>query len=80
MESLTQLIPTKCHVLRDGYDNVIDAAELVPGDIVLLSDGDRVPADIRLISSDDLKVRAFALFAQFLRDDLTVILFVFLDR
>lgn len=56
MESLTKLIPTKCHVIRDGYHNVIDAGEVVCGDVVLLADGDRVPADLRIITSDDLKV------------------------
>eukprot|EP00271_Cylindrocystis_brebissonii_P021535 TRINITY_DN7756_c0_g1_i2.p1 TRINITY_DN7756_c0_g1~~TRINITY_DN7756_c0_g1_i2.p1 ORF type:complete len:1167 (+),score=247.04 TRINITY_DN7756_c0_g1_i2:363-3863(+) len=56
METLMNLIPTKCHVIRDGYDNVIDATEVVPGDVVLLADGDRVPADVRIITADDFRV------------------------
>lgn len=36
---------------------MIDAVELVPGDVVNLNDGDRVPADIRIIRANELKVR-----------------------
>jgi P-type E1-E2 ATPase len=52
-----KLIPARCNVLRDGLETVIDAVELVPGDVVNLNDGDRVPADIRVIRSNELKVR-----------------------
>jgi magnesium-transporting ATPase (P-type) len=40
--------------VREGEEYHIDAADLVPGDIVLLASGDRVPADIRLITADRL--------------------------
>ena len=49
IESLTKMMTPRCTVLRDGQKRVIPARELVPGDIVLLESGDRVPADLRLI-------------------------------
>ena len=42
MEGFKNLIPKKCRVLRDGTTQVIDAVDLVPGDIVDMSDGDQV--------------------------------------
>jgi len=55
-DSLNQLISTRCRVLREGDTWEIDAEELVPGDIVLLESGDRVPADLRLLHTHDLQV------------------------
>ncbi|GBG83889.1 hypothetical protein CBR_g37759 [Chara braunii] len=49
------LMPAKSVVTREAQRLVVDAAELVPGDLVLLCDGDRVPADIRLVTAVDLK-------------------------
>lgn len=43
-------------MLRDGQQASIPADELVPGDIVLLKSGDKVPADVRLISAANLQV------------------------
>ena len=42
--------------MRDGQPVEMEASELVPGDIVLLSLGDRVPADLRLLEASDLSV------------------------
>jgi P-type Ca2+ transporter type 2C len=42
--------------LRDGKNSVLDASELVPGDIMLLREGDKVPADGRIIKSESLRV------------------------
>jgi magnesium-transporting ATPase (P-type) len=47
-EALERLMTPECTVLRDGERRVIAARELVPGDVVLLEEGDRVPADLRL--------------------------------
>jgi hypothetical protein len=44
--------------LRDGQQQTIPAEELVPGDIVLIKSGDKVPADLRLISATNLQVCA----------------------
>jgi Ca2+-transporting ATPase len=50
------MMPNKCTVARDGQELKVDACDLVPGDLVRLYIGDRVPADIRIIESFDLKV------------------------
>lgn len=46
-------------VLREGRKETIPAEELVPGDIVLIKSGDKIPADLRLITSTNLQVRSF---------------------
>lgn len=53
---LRSYIRTRTRVIRDGQDHEIDATELVPGDIIRLTQGDRVPADARLIFSNNLEV------------------------
>jgi Ca2+-transporting ATPase len=54
--ALQQLVTTRSRVLREGDTDERDAEELVPGDIVLLESGERVPADMRLLASHDLEV------------------------
>src|SRR5690554_674566 len=61
LDSIRSLLSAHATVLRDGVRREIDAAELVPGDVVLLSSGDRIPADLRLIEVKDLKVEEAAL-------------------
>ncbi|XP_076627752.1 sodium/potassium-transporting ATPase subunit alpha [Colletes latitarsis] len=56
MESFQQMLPQKAKVLRDGAKKELCVAELVVGDIVLLETGDRVPADIRILECQGLKV------------------------
>ncbi|KAJ9575894.1 hypothetical protein L9F63_007206, partial [Diploptera punctata] len=48
LEELTKLVPPTCHCLREGQLETFLARNLVPGDIVHINVGDRVPADIRL--------------------------------
>jgi Ca2+-transporting ATPase len=55
MEAMKKLTAPKARVMRDGNETMIAAREIVPGDIVLLEAGDRVPADGRLIETVDLK-------------------------
>ena len=55
-QALRALSVSKAYVLRDGEDREIDAKELVPGDIVLLDAGSKVPADVRLISNGGVEV------------------------
>lgn len=43
MEGFKNMIPKKCKVIRDGTTQIVDAVELVPGDVVDLNDGDQVP-------------------------------------
>jgi len=54
--ALRELVTTCCRVLRNGDSYEIDAEELVPGDIVLLESGDRIPADLRLLTCHDLEI------------------------
>lgn len=56
MEGFKGMIPKKCKCIRDGKVVVVDAWELVPGDVVDMGDGDQVPADIRVMTSNELKV------------------------
>ena len=55
-EALKQLIPHHVRVLRDGQEQKILAEELVPGDVMLLAEGDRVSADARLVQEAELRV------------------------
>jgi Ca2+-transporting ATPase len=55
IEALRQMLHPTCKVLRGSKEKLIDAKQLVPGDIVFLEIGDRVPADLRLVESFNLK-------------------------
>jgi len=55
-----QAVPV-AHVIRDGAENEIPAADLVPGDVVVLSAGARVPADGRIVESARLQIEEAAL-------------------
>ena len=61
LEAVRAMLASHAIVLRDGQRRQIDAAELVPGDIVLLASGDRVPADLRLLREKNLRVDEAAL-------------------
>jgi Ca2+-transporting ATPase len=54
--ALAELIPPSTNCLRDGVVVKLEARELVPGDIVVLALGDRVPADCRILAATDLQV------------------------
>jgi P-type Ca2+ transporter type 2C len=49
-EALRSLVVARAHVLRGGEELEVDAEEVVPGDVVVLESGSKVPADLRLIS------------------------------
>ncbi len=61
LASIKKLVVDKCTVVRDGKAIEIFAEDLVPGDIVLLSEGVGVPADIRLIESNGFSANEFIL-------------------
>ncbi len=61
LEALRNMSAPTARVLRQGEESVIPASELVVGDVVLLGDGDMVPADMRLIDSANLKVQEASL-------------------
>ncbi len=56
LKALNKLLPNFIKVKRGGQEKQINANYLIPGDIVLLGPGDKVPADIRLLESYDLRV------------------------
>jgi len=55
IEAMKKLTAPKARVLRDGGEVLIPAKEVVPGDIVVLEEGDRIPADGRIIEAVNLK-------------------------
>ena len=61
LEALKKLLSPQCKVIRDQSEREIDAHNLVPGDVVLLEIGDRVPADLRLAEVLNLKIDESAL-------------------
>lgn len=61
MDALRSLSAPHARVTRDGEEKIIDAVELVPGDIIHLEAGDFIPADARLIHSVSLKSEESAL-------------------
>ncbi|UOF89566.1 HAD-IC family P-type ATPase [Fodinisporobacter ferrooxydans] len=56
VESLNQFHPLTCKGIRDGREIELSSVELVPGDLVSVEAGDRVPADIRIIRAWNLEV------------------------
>ena len=61
LDALKNMSAPHARVVRDGKESVINASELVPGDIILLEAGDFVPADARLLRSVSLKSEESAL-------------------
>ncbi len=61
LEALRKQTHVTVRVRRDGIETIIEAADLVPGDVVILNAGDAVPADLRLIDSADLRLEESAL-------------------
>ncbi len=56
VHALMELAAPRSTVVRDGKESDIDSVELVPGDIVLLTSGSRVPADLRLVTATSLDI------------------------
>ena len=56
VRALKQLLVAKARVIRGGRELEISGTELVPGDIVLLASGARVPADLRLLHTNELRI------------------------
>ena len=61
LDALKSLSAPHARVIRDGEEKIIDAAQLVPGDIIRLEAGDFIPADARLLRSVSLKSEESAL-------------------
>ncbi|MDD5031272.1 MAG: cation-transporting P-type ATPase, partial [Rhodoferax sp.] len=56
LDALRHLLPQQVNVLRDSQQQTLAAERLVPGDVLLLGEGDKVPADCRLIEAFDVRV------------------------
>src|SRR3989344_1758042 len=56
LAELKSYLRERARVIRDGVEREMDAEHLVPGDLIRLSQGDRVPADARILFSNDLQV------------------------
>jgi P-type Ca2+ transporter type 2C len=61
MEALKNMVPSNARVVREGHTLEIVAADLVPGDVVLLEAGNIIPADIRFFETHQIKVDESAL-------------------
>lgn len=61
IDALSRVLTITSTVLRDGQRRAISAHELVPGDVVLLQSGDKVPADLRLLQIRELQIDESAL-------------------
>jgi Ca2+-transporting ATPase len=61
LEALRRLAAPAAHVLRDGHEVTVPSREVVPGDLVLLRAGDRVPADARVVQAVTLSADEAAL-------------------
>ena len=61
MKALKKMVQSRTTVIRGGKEKEVDTETLVPGDVVLIASGDRVPADLRLMKTIELRVDEAAL-------------------
>eukprot|EP00445_Apocalathium_hangoei_P004070 CAMPEP_0203847722 /NCGR_PEP_ID=MMETSP0359-20131031/5172_1 /ASSEMBLY_ACC=CAM_ASM_000338 /TAXON_ID=268821 /ORGANISM="Scrippsiella Hangoei, Strain SHTV-5" /LENGTH=1090 /DNA_ID=CAMNT_0050763217 /DNA_START=48 /DNA_END=3320 /DNA_ORIENTATION=- len=61
LEALSKMTQASIYVVRDGVEVKVDCPDIVRGDLVVLGTGDVVPADMRLIEAEDIKVSEMAL-------------------
>ncbi|HEY7309921.1 MAG TPA: HAD-IC family P-type ATPase [Gemmataceae bacterium] len=61
LDSIRHMLSTEARTVRDGETRLVPAEELVPGDVVLLESGDKVPADLRLTDVKNLRTEEAAL-------------------
>ncbi|QYJ93208.1 cation-translocating P-type ATPase [Shewanella spartinae] len=60
-DALSKMVPSQTKVIRDGHPKMVDSLSLVPGDYILLSNGDRIGADIKIEKHNQFKVDESAL-------------------
>ena len=69
LDSLRQMLAPKATVLREGMRTGIDGTDLVPGDVVLIEAGDKVPADLRLLTAHNLLIQEALLTGESIPSD-----------
>ena len=72
LDSIRNMLSSEARVIRDGATLIIPAEDLVPGDIVLLESGDKIPADLRLIEVKNLRTEEAPLTGESVPIDKTV--------
>lgn len=72
LDSIRNMLSAEALTVRDGNQRMISAEELVPGDVVLLQSGDKVPADIRLCEVKNLRVEEAPLTGESVPTEKTV--------
>ena len=55
IEKLREILPAFAHVIRDGVESYIPSSDVVPGDLLVLAEGDNIPADARVIEEYGLR-------------------------
>lgn len=68
LQELKKIIKHQAEVLREGNYKIVDSEELVPGDIIILNPGSKVPADARILESHELKVNETILTGEWLAE------------
>ncbi|MBL7150081.1 MAG: HAD-IC family P-type ATPase [Candidatus Pacebacteria bacterium] len=66
LSELKKVVKVKAYVIRDGNEKEVEQSELVPGDIILLHPGNKIPADGRLIENHNLKINEASLTGEWL--------------
>lgn len=56
IEALKKMVPSYARVVRERRENKVPASDIVPGDIIIIEEGDNIPADARLIEAQELRV------------------------
>ena len=72
LDSIRNMLSAEARTTRGGETRMIPADELVPGDIVLLESGDKVPADLRLVDAKNLRTEEAALTGESVPAEKTV--------
>ena len=60
LDSIRNMLSAEARTVRGGETRILPADELLPGDVVLLESGDKVPADLRLIEAKNLRTEEAA--------------------
>jgi calcium-translocating P-type ATPase len=72
LEAIREMLDPQASVLRNGARRTVRAEDVVPGDVVLIGAGDRVPADVRLIRAQNLRIEEAVLTGESVASDKAV--------